>query len=256
MSKPTIQFEEVLGSAMIDKRVEVLRAIHRLGSISEAARANGVSYKAAWQAVETLGNLAGMPLIEKVVGGSGGGGAKLTAAGLRVLNAADVLRAARHSAILGLTGARKKGAASLLPAYGLGLRTSMRNQFPCRVREIKKSQSAARVELELDDGQSIFSRVTAESLELLELKKGQRVLALCKAAAVKIAPKIIAIGGINLLRGKISRRSKINAEQQLTLELMPGLQIVGFADPGDLLKLKQPAMAALDESAVVIGLAG
>mgnify|MGYP002635587640 FL=1 len=71
-----IQFETVLASVMTDKRVEVLRSIQQVGSISEAARANGVSYKAAWQAVEILGNLAGKALIEKVVGGAGGGGAR------------------------------------------------------------------------------------------------------------------------------------------------------------------------------------
>ena len=78
MANPTIHFEEALGSAVTDKRIEVLKAVQQVGSISEAARACGVSYKAAWQAVETLSNLAGVALIEKAVGGSGGGGAELT----------------------------------------------------------------------------------------------------------------------------------------------------------------------------------
>ena len=60
---PHIQFGEVLGTASSDKRLEVLRAIHRAGSISEAARANRVSYKAAWQALETRSNLAGVPFV-------------------------------------------------------------------------------------------------------------------------------------------------------------------------------------------------
>ena len=64
--QPTrIEFEDVLASTVTDKRVDVLRAIKRAGSISEAARMTGVSYKAAWQAVDALSNLAGVPLIEK-----------------------------------------------------------------------------------------------------------------------------------------------------------------------------------------------
>lgn len=60
-------------SSMVDKRFDILRRIGETGSISEAARTAGVSYKAAWQAIETLSNLAGSPLVEKVVGGSKGG---------------------------------------------------------------------------------------------------------------------------------------------------------------------------------------
>ena len=65
----TRQLEQI-----VDKRINILRRIHETGSISEAARLAKVSYKAAWQAIETLSNLAGAPLVEKVVGGSRGGG--------------------------------------------------------------------------------------------------------------------------------------------------------------------------------------
>ena len=58
---------EVLGHGASDKRIDILRRIGEAGSISEAARASGVSYKAAWQALETLANLAGVPLLEKAV---------------------------------------------------------------------------------------------------------------------------------------------------------------------------------------------
>jgi molybdate transport repressor ModE-like protein len=91
MPAKTIAFDEILGAGSSDKRLEVLRSVQQAGSISQAARLNGVSYKAAWQAVETLSNLAGVPLIEKVVGGSGGGGARLTAQGLALLRAAALL---------------------------------------------------------------------------------------------------------------------------------------------------------------------
>ena len=66
-----------LGHDLSDRRIGILRQIGALGSISRAARAVGVSYKAAWQAVDTLTNLAGVALVERVVGGAGGGGARL-----------------------------------------------------------------------------------------------------------------------------------------------------------------------------------
>ncbi|HCP76768.1 MAG TPA: ModE family transcriptional regulator, partial [Pusillimonas sp.] len=71
-SSPTFRLDAALGHDITDKRIDVLRRIDAVGSISEAARDAGISYKAAWQAIETLGNLAGTPLVEKAVGGSGG----------------------------------------------------------------------------------------------------------------------------------------------------------------------------------------
>ena len=94
MSNSSLPLADVLGHEATDKRIDILRRIGEVGSISEAARGAGVSYKAAWQALETLTNLAGVPLVEKVVGGSGGGGAALTPGGQRVLQAAHALAAA------------------------------------------------------------------------------------------------------------------------------------------------------------------
>ena len=90
-------FDSALGHEVTDKRLDILRRLGTAGSISEAARGAGVSYKAAWQAIETLSNLAGEALVEKVVGGTGGGGARLTRAGERLLLASDRLHAARKS---------------------------------------------------------------------------------------------------------------------------------------------------------------
>ncbi|WP_430749762.1 winged helix-turn-helix domain-containing protein, partial [Comamonas thiooxydans] len=60
---------QALGYDMADRRIAILRGIAQSGSISQAARDVGVSYKAAWQAIDTLTNLAGVPLVERSVGG-------------------------------------------------------------------------------------------------------------------------------------------------------------------------------------------
>lgn len=256
MKQPPIAFDEVLGSSTADKRLEVLRAIHQSRSISEAARANGVGYKAAWQAVETLSNLAGVPLVTKVVGGSGGGGARLTAEGLRVLEAADLLNQARDQALAHLRRSPTSAGLNLRGLAGVGLRTSMRNQLPCVVKSIARTRGVARVTLALGDGQQLTSRITLESLELLNLAPGLPVLALCKATAVTVAPTIVSVGEVNLLRGKVARRGSGGAGLEVSLQLTPGLGLVGFADGDSPLKLRQPAMAAVEETAVVIALGG
>ena len=71
MNSSALHFAQALGHEATDKRLDILKRIGEVGSISEAARSANVSYKAAWQALETLSNLAGAPLVEKAVGGSG-----------------------------------------------------------------------------------------------------------------------------------------------------------------------------------------
>jgi len=46
-------------------RIALLEAIRTEGSITGAARRVGLSYKAAWDAVDTMNNLAGEPLVQR-----------------------------------------------------------------------------------------------------------------------------------------------------------------------------------------------
>jgi molybdate transport system regulatory protein len=241
--KPVLR--DALGDRHADKRLDILRRIATAGSISEAARGAGVSYKAAWQAVETLTNLAGTPLLEKVVGGAGGGGARLTQAGTDLLLAAERMQAAR-------TAVAREMNSPGQPLVTLGLRTSMRNQLRCTVAALSKGKGVQRVSLVLPDGAPLHARLTKESVELLGLTPGLPVLALCKAAAVTMAPELPQRSGTNVLRGTVSRRSASTLEAGLTLGC--GQQLVGFFEENSGLRTGRPAVAALDESAVVLAL--
>lgn len=252
---PSLQFDAALGHDATDKRIDVLRRIGSVGSISEAARGAGISYKAAWQAIETLGNLAGTPLVEKAVGGSGGGGAQLTAAGHRLLRAFDLLTAARHAVLTQLD--QEQG--SNPPALGLaalGLRTSMRNQLPCVLADVSTAGAAVRVELALSDGTRLASRITQESAQLLGVRKGMAVLALCKATAVKIFEVEAVTHANNVLRGRVVRVSGDAGAAEVSLQLSCGLSMVGFAVNDGRLKVGQDCVAQIDDSALVIALAG
>lgn len=255
MKKPSLQLSGALGHDASDKRLDILRRIGEAGSISEAARAAGVSYKAGWQAVDTLSNLAGALLVERVVGGAGGGGARLTDAGHLLLQAADELAQARAQVLARLAQKQERlpGASALA---GLGLRTSMRNQLPCTVVGLRPQGQAMRVQLALAGGAVLFSRVTRESAQLLALAKGQQVLALCKATAVQVAASFAPAEGSNVLHGHATRASRAAGGGEVALALDGGLQLVGFAGPGSGLKVGSPVQACLEESAVVIAVAG
>ena len=59
-------------------RIELLEQIQATGSISAAARAMRMSYKAAWDAVDAMNNLVDKPLVVRQAGGQHGGGTALT----------------------------------------------------------------------------------------------------------------------------------------------------------------------------------
>lgn len=240
---------QALGHAASDKRIEILRRLAEVGSISQAARDTGISYKAAWQAIETLGNLAGTPMVEKAVGGAGGGGARLTAAGRQVLSGADLHHQARRGLLQALDG--RDGQSMSAGVVALGLRTSMRNHLPCRVLGLQRRAGMVRVLLDLGEGQDLAARITVESAQLLGLVPGLAVLALCKATGVQVAAALAPREGANLLQGVVTRCSRSASGGEVSIRLASAQQLVGFAGPGHGLKVGHSAQALIDESAVV-----
>ncbi len=254
MRQPTPRLAATLGHEIVDKRIEILRRIGEAGSISEAARAAGVSYKAAWQAIETLSNLAGTMLVAKAVGGAGGGGAVLTEAGRQVLEAARRLATARAEVLSGFASPPQQPGRPDVAA--LGLRTSMRNMFRGRIVTLTVHENAIRISLALDADTVLYARVTAESAQLLGLQPDLQVLVLCKATAVGIGQAIDTEDDRNLLAGTVSRMPTDDLAGEAGLQLACGLQLTGFVAGGHGLKIGMPAAAGIDEAAVVVALTG
>lgn len=254
---------DALGHARTDKRIDILRQVARHGSISEAARHAGVSYKAAWQAIHTLTNLAGVPLVESSVGGAGGGGARLTPAGERLLQAAGLMDEARRDVLARVNTAPGVAASALVAP-----RTSMRNHLRCGVDALHSDGARdpmVRVILALAGGGSLAALVTRESAELLGLAPGLPVLALAKATAVQVQAAVGASGtssgvlsgtpsGSNGLAGRVQSLSRGAQRDEVTLALADGQRLVGFAAHPHRLRRGSRAWARLDESAVVIAL--
>ena len=256
---------QALGYDMADRRIAILRGIAQSGSISQAARDVGVSYKAAWQAIDTLTNLAGVPLVERSVGGVGGGGAQMTAAGHELLQAAEAMARLRSE----LLDRLKDGATSIQP--NLGLMTSMRNQWPCTVLKVESMGGQIRVWLRAaaDAGAdwTIAARITPESYELLGLAPGAQVLALCKATAVKVwlgqERPAASTQSINLWPAVVQRATygaatvseEVTASDEVICRLNWGAQIVGFAPAMSGLVADDHVWLEVAESAVVVAVA-
>jgi molybdate transport system regulatory protein len=71
--------------AMGPGKADLLDAIAEAGSISGAARNMNMSYRRAWLLVDVMNRCFNEPLVHSAAGGSQGGGARLTEAGVAVL---------------------------------------------------------------------------------------------------------------------------------------------------------------------------
>lgn len=96
--------------------------------------------------------------------------------------------------------------------------------------------------------------MTRESIELLSLKPGLTVLALCKATAVRIEAGEAGAHGSNRLASRVLRVARGNSSDELVLTLTSGQQLVGFAARPNRLRSGSKAWAHLEASAVVLAL--
>ncbi|MFM2480392.1 TOBE domain-containing protein [Celerinatantimonas sp. YJH-8] len=190
----SLQFQVSGQTLMSEQRIRLLEAIHQHGSLSAAAKALPMSYKAAWDALDTMNNLAEKPLVIRQSGGKHGGGTQLTEAGVRLIHVYRALQAEYQQALQQIHSLLEQQPAIELEQLRrllrrIHFRSSARNQFSGQVCEVKRQGVHARVSLAVSgsDNFKIQAAITAESVDELGLEEGVEVLALIKAPQLKIA---------------------------------------------------------------------
>ena len=81
MARLTIRVDLGKGGALGPGKIRLLELIQSHGSISEAGRVMGMSYRQAWLLVDNLNQSFRQAVVSKQTGGRRGGGARLTAVG-------------------------------------------------------------------------------------------------------------------------------------------------------------------------------
>ena len=236
-----------------ERRLHLLRLVQQSGSISQAARDAGISYKAAWQAIQRLGEQAGSPVLATSIGGTGGGGAKLTPAGERLLHAADLVQQAQRDAIARVNDPSGNAPESQPEQY------SMRNRLPCTVQMLfsySTSDPQVRVALRLEGGSTLLANITRASAEKLVCASGKRVLALCKATTVRIVAAVPAAPpeGCSVLDGKVHSITPGVRHDEVLLRCAGGALLAGFAARPHTLRCGGRAYALVDANTVAVAL--
>ncbi len=249
------------GSVLGQRRITLLRQIAATGSITQAARAVGLSYKAAWDAVSAMNNMAEQPLVASATGGKHGGGSRLTEYGLRQVQWYDILESEyrRFFARLGEKVHDVDELANFIRR--LIMQTSARNQFLGRVTGLNIGPVSAEVRVDIGSGDDITATITRASAENLGLVEGSEVYALIKASSVIIMAGDVKLrlSARNQLRGAVleCRKGAVNGE--VTLGLAGGKTVTAIITNTsiDRLGLKEgdPAVAVIKASSVILGVA-
>ena len=246
-------------------RIQLLEAVGEHGSITRAAKAVPMSYKAAWDAIDAMNNLSPQPLVERITGGRQGGGTRLTEAGRGLIAMYRALEREQQGALDRLRPqlVKQRGRAAPIVAQvrtllrRLSVSTSARNQFVGQVALLRQSKLSVEVVIALDAHVRIAAGVTSDSARVLGLVVGSPVLALVKASSVMLGVGDgLITSARNHLSGTVSRvvAGPINAE--VTLALAEGRSVTAGITRESLDRLGltkgKPASALFKASSVIL----
>jgi len=186
-SQPWIEGELRL-AGMLDKRmIALLQAIEESGSINQAAKQSGLSYKGAWQMLERLNNGAPQALLTTAIGGSKGGGTSLTAAGHAMLALFTRLERQHSEFIAELNRRLTDDPDTILFLQRLTVKTSTRNQLFGSVTSIGRAEEDAQVTVRLQGGGQIFVSMGTAALTELSVDVGADAVLMINSADILLS---------------------------------------------------------------------
>ena len=250
------------GTFLGDTRIRLLEAIEQHGSISQAAKAVPISYKAAWDAIDAMNNLADQPLVIRSTGGKNGGGTLLTEYGKKVIALYRALEAEYQAALERLTASMNEGESSDFKQFRqllkrMSMKTSARNQFAGHIVGLREGHVDYEVRLKLDDENEVVAVITRESAETLGLTIGMEISALVKSSSVLLLnDPAVRTTARNHLWGEITRIHDGPVNAEITLAMKSGKTVCAVVTHDSIerlgLAVGEQACAVFKASAVIL----
>lgn len=171
-------------------RIMLLEQIEDLGSINKAAKALGISYKTAWQLINTINNLSERAIVERTAGGKDGGGTRLTPEGKKILRQYRVIQE-EHKNFLENLEVRLGNSEKLYQFLKrISVKVSARNVFSGTISTIIRETVNAEIILSLKGGIQLTAIVTSGAIDKLGLEEGMAAYAIIKSSSVIIGKEI------------------------------------------------------------------
>lgn len=168
-------------------RIEILKNIDRYGSLSKAAKAMNMSYKAAWDSLNEMKNLSNEELIISSTGGKKGGGSRLTKRAKEYIKMYDLLYASEQEFLKTIESHIDNFSALQAFLHRSSLRTSARNQLFGKVKRVEKSAINSKISILIHDSLEIYSSITNKSVKDLGIEENKSVYVLIKAPWINIS---------------------------------------------------------------------
>jgi len=254
------------GAPFRKRWMDLLGSLESEGSITAAAKAVKLSYKAAWDAIAAMNNLSEAVLVERSVGGKGGGGARLTPQGKRLVATFRAVEA-ESERFVQRVNRRVRDKSDIATLGRMTLLTSARNHFAGRIASITKGAVNDEVELKLPGGNRIVATITRESTQTLGLKKNGEAIALIKSSWIILGVEdesqgapAMKLSARNCLRGIVSRITRGGVNSEVVVDLGAGSSVVAVVTNASAKALGlapgKPAQAIFKSSSVILGVAG
>ena len=210
--------------------IGLLEKIEACGSINQAAKAVGISYKSAWEQLNALNNLSPRSLVVRQAGGSGGGGTILTDEGRVLLQRVRMLRRELQAFMTFFGDQPEEAFNTLKTLRRIEMKVSARNVWTGRVVCVGKGTVNSIVEVALKGGDTVAAVITNNSVERLGLAPGIEVLAMVKAPSVMVGRDCqkSKLSARNILTGTISHIDHGAVNDVVTIDLNGGSTVTAI----------------------------
>lgn len=237
-------------------RIELLERIEKTGSINAAAKEMKMSYKAAWERINSMNELADEAIIERKIGGKGGGGTTLTPYAHELIKTYKRLNELHRQFIdrFSEAGDNPEHLARILNRQFLT--TSARNQILSKIEKVQYNKLNATITMELAGGTELYSTITSKSVTNMNLHEGSDIYAIIKSSDIKItSQKPQTQKNLNVLEGIIEsiEGNEINSEIVIRLNEKSTLVVVLNNDEMSAFKGGDKVFALISYNNIIIG---
>ena len=256
-AKPRLNVRTAIGFGLeqhelADERdLQLLGHVHRLGSITRAAQAAGVTYKTAWDRLRNLQTRLGHAVVLAAKGGRGGGRTLLSEKGQALLQYYEQLRRQQDHTV---EPDVELDAVGDMPARPLPLRkTSARNHLQGLVAAIERDGIRDEIRVRLHDSLLVSVNITHASTLALALKKGMAVYLLIKAPAIRFARQQQLQR--NVFGGLVCSARRIQNQYELQVQIAPDVHLITVVGPDQAQPLRRgdQVWVHIDPDTVILG---
>lgn len=258
-TKPWVEAELRLAGMLDSRMIALLRAIDSTGSINQAAKLQGLSYKGAWQIIERANNGAPQILISTAIGGSKGGGTRLTEAGHALLALFSELEGQHRQFIAQLNQSLADKPDAVLLLQRMMVKSSARNQLFGIVSAIQIGSVNAEIAVELKDGTAVVASLGLSALYESQLRIGAQALLMIDSSDISLVIDAHdwQWSARNCLPCRVIRIRPDDVNAEVVVQLPGGelLSVVITRQSADSMELAtgQPAWAVFKRNAPILG---